>query len=146
MRDILFRGKRTDNGEWVYGSLIDSGNHEQVMIYPHYDGASTMGVRQLVYHSSVSVEHDTVGEWTGLTDKNNRMVFEGDVVLCDGMKSVVKFGDRNCGCCHDVYGFVFDTGTYLDCGCIAYKDSDKCYFLSGEVIGNIYDNPDLIEQ
>lgn len=50
MRDILFKAKRIDNGEWVEGSFIDSGNHEQVFIYPHYDGASTMSCRSLVYH------------------------------------------------------------------------------------------------
>lgn len=136
MRDIRFRATRTDNGEWAYGSLIDSGNHEQVMIYPHYDGASTMGVRQLVYHSSVAVDPDTVGEWTGLVDKNGEKIFEGNVVKgadfqADDGYAKIKWDD-------DAARFVI-LGYGLVC------DFDNYYGYELEVIGNIYDNPDSIE-
>lgn len=133
MRNILFRAKRTDNGEWVEGSLIDSGNHEQVMIYPHCDGASTMGVRQLVYYSLVPVDHDTVCEWTGLYDKNGVKIFEGDMMKCE-----FEQGPK--------YAVMWENA--FTSFCLWRKDT--FYILPSddtiEVIGNIYDNPDLIER
>lgn len=131
MRDVIFRAKRTDNGEWVDGSLIDSGNHEQVMIYPHYDGASTMGVRQLVYYSSVPVDHDTVCAWTGLTDKNGKRIFDGDIVANP------NYPDEQCP-------VIYKPGYFAIRGLwdAALCDHNK----QVEVVGNIYDNPDLIER
>ena len=85
MREILFRAKKLnksvfDETDWVYGSLIDSGNHEQVAIYPWINEASTMSVRQLVYARMESVIPETVGQFTGLVDKNKVKIFEGDLV------------------------------------------------------------------
>lgn len=72
VREIIFKAKRIDNGEWVEGSLIDSGNHEQVFIYPHYNGASTMPCRNLVYHRMIAVDVETICQYTGLTGKNGK--------------------------------------------------------------------------
>lgn len=127
MRDVLFRGKKYrksvfDQTDWVYGSLIDSGNHEQVAIYPWIDGASTMSVRQLVYARMEGVKPETVGQYTGLTDKNGKKIFEGDIMFAAG--NVVEF-------CNG--GFCIN------------GDSSLALWVKTEVIGNIHDNPELLK-
>ena len=143
MRENLFRGKTYktsvfDKTDWVYGSLIDSGNHEQVDIYPWHNGASTMSVRQLVYARMEAVKPETVGQFTGIPDKNGKLIYEGDIVKSNDrcFVAVVRWrADRA----------AFDLEIY-------YKGipDDSLLFIpsivSGlEVIGNIHDNPDLLQ-
>lgn len=154
MRENLFRAKKYeksvfDETDWVYGSLIDSGNHEQVFIYPWLNGASTMPVRQLVYARMEAVNPETVCQFTGKVDKNGTNIFEGDVFqLEDDIVAVVIFND---GCFRlEEYGLC---GTWIESGydeCGGGYGIIECepidwYFLKDmEVIGNIHDNPELI--
>lgn len=124
MREILFRGKRTDTGEWVYGDLLNVG--------VDYDYAiRTYGGRE---HGQVNaVNEKTVGEYTGLEDVNGKRIFEGDVVrkFANGkeFKGVVE-------CKHGSFGVRFADGT----------GQFICFFDCGEVIGNIHDNPELLKE
>lgn len=151
MREYLFRGKRLekdrcgfDDIDWVEGSLIDSGNHGQVAIFPWVKGASTMGLRQLVNLRMVGVDSATVGRCTGLPDKNGRKIYEDDVVdIGEHIPTV-----------NGLYRVIFDTVNH----CWALERDLKHfhnYFsfsdLNGfaetsEVIGNIHDNPELLEE
>lgn len=135
-REILYRGKRTDNGEWVEGYYAKYLNlkHEiytAILKFDNEDGA--------VYSDEITaVIPETVGEYTGLTDKNRKKIFEGDIV-----KFRINFNNEKLGF---RYGTViFDHGSF-------HIDTDYCFlctFASDddiEVIGNIHDNPELLEQ
>ena len=138
MREILFRGKRLDNGEWVEGGLhIEWGETRK-------DGSRNkdyriLGMRGECYY----VDPDTVGQYTGLTDKNGQKVFEGDILrgwspLREKYYYVgpVEYGEFNCSCCDGVYGWCIRNGD------IRVLECDN----SGlEVCGNIHDNPDLLK-
>lgn len=135
MRESLFRGKRVDDGMWVEGSLIqalveESREKNVVKLRPacfirFFDGS-------LCYE----VEEDTVGQYTGLKDRNGKEIFEGDIVLkktYNGKKLFpVTFGGGMFHC-----GFGGGSSTALH----RYSLEDRQI----EVVGNIHDNPDLID-
>lgn len=124
-RELLFRGKRPDNGKWVEGGFVQSENSWIVTI----EDPDGYFKHHLVYRS-------TVGQYTGLTDKNGVKIFEGDRVALINPKpfknttGVVQFVDG----CFDV---VFDReGFGRD-----YLKSLVCNWTC-KVIGNIHDNPE----
>ena len=134
MREILFRGKRIDNGEWVEGNDI---MHETVVGHLCLSNAGECWV---------SVDPETVGQFTGLRDKNGKQIFEGDIVSQkrNGFETlyVAIFTDKDvgsCGCCYpsfDGIGFVFESakGTRAN--------AFDLYPL--EVVGNIHDNKEML--
>lgn len=132
MRDILFRGKRADNGEWVEGFLLKECNHSTCSwnLAIEYK-TKRSGVFE---YDVVEIDPCTVGRCTGLTDKNGtKKIFEGDIVklfLDDGIETgVIRYSEitfRFTFYEDNVYGYGFD---------------NTCVF---EVIGNIYDNPELL--
>ena len=83
-REILFRGKRVDNGKWVEGGYIpldvDSG---YTYIIESCNYASTFSALDLIKLHSILVIIETVGQFTGLVDKNNVRIFEGDIIKTD---------------------------------------------------------------
>ena len=157
MREILCRGKKWeksvwDETDWVYGSLIDSGNHEQVAIFPYRDRASTMSVRQLVYAEMEGVRAETVGQFTGLTDKNDKRIFEGDIlqiITYDGAidRCVVGYGKYEAfGTDRTVVGFYL----YWASDKLQYdKYANLVYWVEEReavCVGNIHDNPELLDE
>ena len=135
MREILFRGKRLDNGEWAYGSLhIEWGETRK-------DGSRNkdyriLGMRGECYY----VNPDTAGQYTGLTDKNGKKIFEGDIVREVWGARVLDE--------HFVVRMDFDRRGWFPfacgdgCGCC---ERDVWRPERSEVIGNIHDNPDLLK-
>ena len=130
MREILFRGKRVDNGEWVYGLLCRVGN-------------TYANIRRMDTKVLYSVLTNTIGQFTGLTDKNGRKIFEGDILKiypdCDYCEdySISTVYSYNGVLCVDYRGDDFDS-TAL--GFINDVNDDADF----EIIGNIYDNPELV--
>lgn len=130
MREILFRGKRTDNGEWAYGFVIDSVLRDSVF---NYITQSIAGYYTKVYRS-------TVGQFTRLFDKNGTRIFEGDIVRCDfntapPMNGKVVFENGAFGLRWKHHGSGVENFAAFECICnVEYT-----------VIGNIHDNPELME-
>ena len=130
MREILFRGKRTDNGEWVEGYYSYSPEIDKHMITTS-DLAHPYGTNLGFY----KVIPETVGQFTGLHDKNGRKIFEGDIVRYGDTIHRVVFEQRN-GTAY--FGLVYSSFETLPFG--HYQDLKQI-----KVIGNIYDNPELLE-
>ncbi len=152
MREIIFRGKRLDNGEWVYGSLFVGFKKsyicpEAIAMY-NFDGALCLG-------GFIEVDPSTIGQYTGLKDKNGKMIFEGGIIKADNGKqssiSVVKFGEYYPKMFYAMLDMFYPgtphlnaTGFYAE----TTKHEDIILFKSRhiEVIGNIYDNPELLKE
>lgn len=143
-REIKFRGKRKDNGEWIYGSLFNCPNSTcpnlSYYIIPDncaqcnlcddsMQGFKSKGVLEVVPES--------IGQFTGLKDKNGKEIYESDIIkyTVNSFKGEAEV--------------IFDTG----CFCLKYKqmlDIDyPCLALadegSFEIIGNVWQNPELAE-
>jgi uncharacterized phage protein (TIGR01671 family) len=132
MREILFRGKRIDNGKWVYGFYgfkpngagVDERFVTEVTV-------NTSSNSVFTYFTDVLVTHETVGQYTGLEDKNGVKIFEGDVLNFDGDKFVISWNDERCGFRMDYW--MFDE---------QYDLSE--FWPTSEIIGNIHDNQELM--
>lgn len=135
MREILFRGKRIDNGEWVEGNFIKDEKPDMREYY-----IQTIPTFEETFGVLYELNADSIGQFTGLVDKNGMKIFEGDIV------KLSVLGKRN----HKRYEVFYDVET----GQRLMKNGDginDCENLTGvfaradcEVIGNIYDNPELL--
>lgn len=154
MREILFRAKsinrdpnreyRTNykNGDWVYG-LIERIYDERFPNIP-----STMIDQYGV--SNIDVDYKTISEYTGLTDKNGKKIFDGDIVKCydknvdESFFAIIMFGNPN-GFYN--YGWqlkpIGKTDFNVDILCWVDMEDTGAYI---EIIGNIFENPELLEE
>lgn len=131
MREILFRGKQLYDGEWVYGDLSFHVQDGIPYVFPA-DGYDSPDFYE--------VNPSTVGQYTGLKDKNGKKIFEGDI-----LEDFVG----------DVYEVFYNTEhcAYMAHCRMAHRPEKKgycrlgdCCRLTIEVIGNIHDNPKLLEE
>jgi uncharacterized phage protein (TIGR01671 family) len=129
MREILFRGKRVDDGKWWEGYLTVVFQHTYI------EKADENEAFRFV------VDPETVGQFTGLTDKNGKKIFEGDILKFHKFKGepdwtgFVKY---------DISMFVIEGEQPVDNGGFEVQlcsiDRKRC-----EIVGNIHDNPELLE-
>ena len=136
MRDISYRAKRKDNGEWVYGVPLKEGYSQEVeMLWYEYGS--------LAYTERAQVIHETVGQYTGRNVGADKL-FEGDII------EWVEDYDDNWG----------DSKTYIGRSLVIWDNDNSCWAVKTDtyiqffndfswdrcyVIGNIHDNPELIE-
>ena len=118
MRDILFRGKRKDTGEWVEGYFWKDICGDGESCYILYDG------------EDYEVGADTVGQYIGETDKNRQRIFEGDIVQTNEGNWIGAVVYQGCE-------------FFLEDSCGFF--SSRCPWTEFEVLGNIFDNPELLE-
>ena len=140
MREYLFRGKATNrdpnhiyrtnykNGDWVYGLVSDFENYRGFSVMTNTDGVS-----------DIDVDKNTIGQYTGLIDRNGKKIFEGDIVKT-----------KTCRLC-EVYWFYSPNMSGWDLKPVEFKNpAPTTYDLfksdNLEVVGNIYDNPELLEE
>ena len=126
IREVIFRGKRTDCGEWVEGDLLHYESGEMAIC----KGFSKYGYEATEIIGRYKVIPKTIGQFTGLTDKNGKRIFEGDIVRYeDDIGYVIYNGD-------DARFLVDSPNMYISMD----------YSNEFEVIGNIHDNPELLQK
>lgn len=138
----LFRGKRKDNGEWIYGYYCVFNG----MIHCIYTGYAETDCGD-IYPDYYEVDPDTVGQFTGYCDESQHNAFEGDILsYCSGLNyGVIKYGRYS-----SPFSIGQDIGFYVEW--VSDRDrnihrKDLGYWLSAgtaEIVGNIYDNPELL--
>lgn len=140
-REIKFRGKRLDNGEWVYGYLCEDMNGDfsiQQIIHKVENGWA-------IPHRIFPVAPDTVGQYTGIKDARGADIYNGDIIECISsnhipIRHLIRFCDER------GYYAQYDnsnwTGELNECGHICQHYIDK---FGKYVIGNIHDNPELLK-
>lgn len=137
-REILFRGKRVDNDEWAEGYFFKIWNRTYLL------WGMTGDVPNMV-----EVKPETVGQYTGLTDKNGKKIFEGDIVCLDYNNKMLSTGDVQFD--YGVFGvewtsFKKNKGMVGGFGQLHnLRRFDDGLADRIKVIGNIYDNPELLE-
>lgn len=135
MREIIFRAKRLDNGEWVEGNLF---------IPDKPDTPTQICIGTNVVRISYDVDPSTIGQYTGLIDKNGKKIFEGDIFsrldgAIDGIPRIVRWDEEHmefkCPLVKKHWAF-----GKSNCSLWLMKYEDI------EVIGNIHDNPELLKE
>lgn len=155
MREILFRGKRKDNGEWIEGDLL----HDR-FIFSNEKICRIYNEESKLTHRQDLVIPETVGQYTGLPDKNGKKIFEGDIVefyFFDKEHKNTKTMQvewRDSGfCMRELFRNyrLADDFSIIDEKIFTYRNeirngvyrTNNVYFI--EVIGNIHDNPELLK-
>lgn len=135
MREILLKAKRVENGEWVEGYVI-----RKYGLYFIYDIANSKTCRQNNYE----IDPETLCQFTELYDKNGKRIWENDIVNTkSNVRAQIKFG---------LYSDSFSTwkhnqGFYMDFMNKEYYRPDLGYWAEKSVvIGNIFDNPELLQE
>lgn len=151
MREILFRGKRKNNNEWIEGFVFDDDMVENPKIFigslviePYKGTADDEWDITGVAFDEVNPE--TVGQFTGLLDKNGKKIYEGDIVKCNhGITWLIDF-ELNAFVVKDysmeIYFALFEQWEYDWKNKKHIPPSPNKF----EVIGNIFDNPELLER
>ena len=130
MREILFRGKRVGSEEWVEGFYLTS---------PEFDNQEVAVITTDKPRNPYYVSKETIGQYTGLTDKNGTKIFEGDIVrvILPHFPTTIGVVEYH----EDFFGVDIKDVTPTQ-HCIGYAIKNGAV----EIIGNIHDNPELLKE
>ena len=146
-REIVFRGKSDVTNKFVFGDLVRNLDGRLTIIPPFKDGMNN-------HCDKYEIDENTIGQFTGLKDKNDKEIYEGDIVKTPmGNIGIIKFGTHedivhtreatrqgyNVDC-FECTGWIFENIKTKE---VVFMDSSV---IAGDVIGNIYDNPELLKQ
>lgn len=144
MREILCKAKRKDNGEWINGSLInldiESG---YCYIFPAFKNASTLPINWLIADRMILVDPETICWFTGLYDKSGNEIWENDIfqytddITMITNKDLIKYSET-----HASFVRLHKTGKLG----LQYLWINESICNHGKVIGNIFDNPQLLRE
>lgn len=134
MRTIKFRGKKLENGEWLYGDLVqdDEGGY---YVYPNDCDGLYLNNR---------VDPYTIGQFTGLLDKNGKQIYEGDIIQGEyNHKHLIRYIEEDARFTSTLVAYVGDKyAERCNTGDVTQKWINE---FNKVVIGNIYDNPELMD-
>lgn len=133
MRTIKFRGKDIETGEWLYGHFFQRLGHYPAIVEPRPRDGKIM-------YCEIAVEYNTVGQFTGLTDKNGKEIYEGDIV------KTKQFGKIHKEVNYAGYD-IFEI-QYINAQFMFFNEQRQFYLHRNtfcEIIGNIHDNFELLK-
>lgn len=158
MRTIKFRGKKPYTGDWFFGDLLHICGGSMIYfgsdtdtIEPDIENNNPVAVE--LFNDEVAVVlSDTVGQFTGLTDKNGAEIYEGDIITADhypfysdgkpNYVAVVEWDDCGFGAWFELHKDSTARGISIGCPVMDFDSESASSF---EVIGNIHDNPELLK-
>lgn len=141
-REIKFKGKRADGSSWAYGDLRQENSGNKVIM----TNLSTWGDNDNVdcWGENIIVNPNTLGQYTGLRDKNNEEIYEHDIVKAPLLDPIFRDIIKDAFCNAEIR---FNKGSFV----VSYYGGEHNIYLSDlydkiEVIGNVFDNPELIRK
>lgn len=145
IREILFKAKRKDNGEWVYGSLIIAEGSVVYIIRSKSKAFIPKGESIICSAECYEINPETLCQYTGLTDKNGRKIWENDIAECNKRK-------EECGLYKVIwrkeyadFGVVPISNTCIERYPIGFSYGKTLHGRDYKKVGNIFDNPELLE-
>ena len=130
MREILFKAKRKDNGEWIKGSYI-----KDPMLEIHYIFCDNYDKNAEDYCENIEIIPETLCQYTGMKDENGKKIFENDIVIYDDGLAKIEWNNS----CKAFLVVIFYMGYSVE------EDLRKIKGCNLKVIRNIFDNPELLE-
>lgn len=137
MREILFRAKRIDDGEWTEGYVFElQPGQYMICDAKQYDRASTLPAGVFFRYCSHEIDPETLCQYTGMKDKNGKRIWENDIVK---IENSMDEGIGNVEFCDGMWYVDREPNNSL------YDIIEYDYHAEVEIIGNVFDNPELLK-
>lgn len=136
MRTIKFRGKDAETGEWLVGDIIQRIGYFPSILFPYNSNGK-------IHYSECAVDANTIGQFTGLLDKNDKEIYEGDILVWG--EGEHKSAPLTVCFKHGSFGYIYCDWFHSFAGNTNFTFNPFDTDVRFEVIGNIHDNPELLK-